>query len=126
MRLDHLLSKEHLATPRTAWRAGHGGRSRRGRDAPVNPLAIPSVEVSVLASTAPWGWECEAGSKTGGAHCSVLRVRALGRGPPGSGIRPARVRGTDLENSIASASIYDQVGKGLRWMPWRQEPMKDA
>ncbi len=32
----------------------------------------------------------------------------------------------DLENSIASASIYSQVTKGLRWMPWRQEPMKDA
>jgi hypothetical protein len=32
----------------------------------------------------------------------------------------------DLENSIASASIYSQVSKGLRWMPWRQEPMKDA
>jgi hypothetical protein len=31
-----------------------------------------------------------------------------------------------LENSIASASIYSQVSKGLRWMPWRQEPMKDA
>jgi hypothetical protein len=31
-----------------------------------------------------------------------------------------------LENSIVSASIYSQVMKGLRWMPWRQEPMKDA
>ncbi len=32
-----------------------------------------------------------------------------------------------LENSIASASIYmSQVTKGSRWMPWRQEPMKDA
>ena len=26
-----------------------------------------------------------------------------------------------------SASIYtSQVNKGLRWMPWRQEPKKDA
>jgi hypothetical protein len=40
------------------------------------------------------------------AHCSVLRVRALGREPPGLLLRQgARVRGTDLENSIASASI---------------------
>ena len=44
------------------------------------------------------------------AHCSALRVRAL----------------EHLENSIASASIYSQVKKGLRWMPRRQEPMKDA
>ncbi len=44
-------------------------------------------------------------------RCSALRVRALGH----------------LENSIASASIYKgQVKKGSRWMPWRQEPMKDA
>jgi hypothetical protein len=43
-------------------------------------------------------------------HCSALRVRAF----------------EHLENSIASASIYSQVNKGLRWMPWRQEPMKDA
>jgi hypothetical protein len=44
------------------------------------------------------------------SRCSALRVRAL----------------EHLENSIASASIYSQVMKGLRWMPWRQEPMKDA
>ena len=45
-----------------------------------------------------------------GTHCSALRVRTLGH----------------LENSIASASIYESSYKGLRWMPWRQEPMKDA
>jgi hypothetical protein len=50
-------------------------------------------------------------SGAGGTRCSALRVRAL----------------EHLENSIASASIYNsQVMKGLRWMPWRQEPMKDA
>ena len=52
----------------------------------------------------------EASGELGGTHCSALRVRAL----------------EHLENSIASASIYSQVMKGLRWMPWRQEPMKDA
>jgi hypothetical protein len=33
-----------------------------------------------------------------------------------------------LENSIvAKASVlYDQEIKGTRWMPWRQEPMKDV
>src|SRR5437867_12005416 len=43
-------------------------------------------------------------------HCSALRVCAL----------------EHLENWIASASIYSQANKGLWWMPWRQEPMKDA
>jgi hypothetical protein len=50
------------------------------------------------------------GGGVGRAHCSALGVRAS----------------EHLENSIASASIYSQVTKGLRWMPWRQEPMKDA
>jgi hypothetical protein len=33
-----------------------------------------------------------------------------------------------LENSIvAKASVlHDQEKKGTRWMPWRQEPMKDV
>jgi hypothetical protein len=55
-------------------------------------------------------WNALEEGRAGRAHCSALGVRAL----------------EHLENSIASASIYDQVTKGLRWMPWRQEPMKDA
>jgi hypothetical protein len=49
-------------------------------------------------------------------------------GPEGaSPRRRSREWRSDLENSITSASIYrSQVTKGLRWMPWRQEPMKDA
>jgi hypothetical protein len=69
-----------------------------------------------FASTSPPG-ELEAkwnaigeGGGVRRAHCSALGVRAS----------------EHLENSIASASIYSQVSKGLRWMPWRQEPMKDA
>ena len=27
---------------------------------------------------------------------------------------------------LTIASIISQVTKGIRWMPWRQEPMKDA
>ncbi len=46
----------------------------------------------------------------GQAHCPALEVRAS----------------EHLENSIASASIWSQVRKGSRWMPRRQEPMKDA
>jgi hypothetical protein len=68
----------------------------------------------------PGEWNARtSGIRTCLAHCSVLRVRALGAAP--------RERRSDLENSITSASIYySQVTKGLRWMPWRQEPMKDA
>ena len=68
-----------------------------------------------FASTSPRkaGGKWNAIGEGGGvcrAHCSALGVRAS----------------EHLENSIASASIYSQVSKGLRWMPWRQEPMKDA
>ena len=33
-----------------------------------------------------------------------------------------------LENSIAAIYefFHDQETKGTRWMPWRQEPMKDV
>src|ERR671932_943527 len=33
-----------------------------------------------------------------------------------------------LENSIAAHTrvLSDQENKGTRWMPWRQEPMKDV
>ena len=46
--------------------------------------------------------------------------------PPGR--RVARAGAGNLENYIASASIFAgrQVTKGTRWMPWRQEPMKDV
>ncbi len=38
-----------------------------------------------------------------------------------------RIDGLVLENCIASASIkLGQVSKGNRWMPWRQEAMKDV
>src|SRR4051794_12652965 len=33
-----------------------------------------------------------------------------------------------LENSIATSThvLFDQENKSTRWMPWRQEPMKDV
>ena len=31
-----------------------------------------------------------------------------------------------FENCTVDASIYGQVVKGARWMPWHQEPMKDV
>src|SRR5215210_4642554 len=38
-----------------------------------------------------------------------------------------RVR-AHLENSIATSThvLFDQENKSTRWMPWRQEPMKDV
>ena len=68
----------------------------------------------------------EFGPRTGSAVacCSVCPPE-----PPGSpGRRVARVGAGNLENYIASASIFAgrQVTKGTRWMPWRQEPMKDV
>ena len=72
---------------------------------------LGSGSASALASTSHQGRGTRgAGKGTDRAHCSALGVRAS----------------EHLENSIASASIYSQVRKGLRWMPWRQEPMKDA
>jgi hypothetical protein len=101
--------------------------------APVNPLASSPAEAVpadqyLRGPSGPGVGTRTRAAETGVAHCSVLRVRALRphlrEGAPQGA--PARVRTMDLENSIASASIYSQVRKGLRWMPWRQEPMKDA
>jgi hypothetical protein len=59
-----------------------------------------SVNVTLLSFERPSSWAVSAG----------VRARA------------------HLENSIvAKASVlHDQEKKGTRWMPWRQEPMKDV
>ena len=110
MRLDHLLSKEPLGTP--VWSSARlDGRKTPGRYTGYSADELDRAgRKYVLRAT--WGkWNAirsERGVRR--AHCSALGVRAS----------------EHLENSIASASIYSQVSKGLRWMPWRQEPMKDA
>jgi hypothetical protein len=40
----------------------------------------------------------------------------------------ARRARAHLENSIATSNVFfpNQENKGTRWMPWRQEPMKDV
>jgi hypothetical protein len=42
--------------------------------------------------------------------------------------RPCLEARVHLENSIAAVKrvLSSQVTKGTRWMPWRQEPMKDV
>ena len=122
MRLDHLLSKEHLASrPHRAFvpmvedsRSMHwllGRRSRR-RDPLSTSLHLfgPQRFGGEVRTWREVERDDLIDGGVGRAHCSALGVRAL----------------EHLENSIASASIYSQVTKGLRWMPWRQEPMKDA
>ena len=108
MRLDHLLSKEYLAIRRTS-----GDRSDvvSSGDTPGRCAGYSfDTSTTTTFSTALERERVGAGDRLIRTHCSALRVRIL----------------EHLENSIASASIYSQVMKGLRWMPWRQEPMKDA
>jgi hypothetical protein len=102
--------------------------------APVNPLASSPAEAVpadqyLRGLSGPGVGTRTRAAETGVAHCSVLRVRALRPHLRARALRKGRTSARadlDLENSIASASIYSQVRKGLRWMPWRQEPMKDA
>ena len=107
MRLDHLLSKEPLGTPeqRTTFRGS--GRLQVGALATRQASSLEPFASTSLSGK--WNATGE-GEEVCRAHCSALGVRAS----------------EHLENWIASASIYSQVSKGLRWMPWRQEPMKDA
>ena len=111
MRLDHLLSKEPLGTP--VWSSVRlDGRQTPGRCTGYSAGELARA-VRKYVSPKQRGGKWNAIGTGGGvrrAHCSALGVRAS----------------EHLENSIASASIYSQVTKGLRWMPWRQEPMKDA
>jgi hypothetical protein len=56
---------------------------------------------------------------------SFERPCLLGDGRSLQGGPPACVH---LENSIATTQrvLTDQENKSTRWMPWRQEPMKDV
>ena len=111
MRLDHLLSKEPLGTP--VWSSARlDGRQTPGRCTGYSAGELArAVRKYVLPRTMGAKWNAIGeGGEVCRAHCSALGVRAS----------------EHLENSIASASIYSQVTKGLRWMPWRQEPMKDV
>ena len=125
MRLDHLLSKEHLASrPDRTFvpmvgdsRSMHWLLGRRPRRRDLSSTSRSSERALHRYSgdergrtNGEWNEIHLADGRAGRAHCSALGVRAP----------------EHLENSITSASIYSQVTKGLRWMPWRQEPMKDA
>jgi hypothetical protein len=111
VRLDHLLSKEPLGTP--VWSSARlDGRKTPGRCTGYSADEFDRAGRKYVPPSNVGGKRNAIRSERGSprAHCSALGVRAS----------------EHLENSIASASIYSQVSKGLRWMPWRQEPMKDA
>jgi hypothetical protein len=107
VRLDHLLSKEHLASRLDRTFVPMVGDSRSMHWLLGGELTSSDALVRPTSGSGTRDGRPKAIRR---AHCSALGVRAL----------------EHLENSIASASIYSQVSKGLRWMPWRQEPMKDA
>jgi hypothetical protein len=69
----------------------------------------------------------ELGPRTGSAVACVTPACPPNR-PAHPGRRVVRTGVGNLENYIASASIFAgrQVTKGTRWMPRRQEPMKDV
>src|SRR4051794_20469077 len=58
---------------------------------------------------------------------AVSRSRRFSAGGWRCQCRPGRAR-AHLENSIATSThvLFDQENKSTRWMPWRQEPMKDV
>ena len=133
MRLDHLLSKEHLARP-----------SSRVASRAMSWASVPRWQLTVEH----WLF--------GQARHSSQLVRSLGTGrvaavtawsstllgPEGTGVEPSlkdrpapprmrRCADRDrpyLENCTVDASINcsRQVNKGTRWMPWHQEPKKDV
>jgi hypothetical protein len=149
VRLDHLLSKEHL----TASLSGLVGRA-------ITPASVrwwllicveywldaPGRMATACLVQLPFGEVgTDAGVMRGGcsAHCWVLREHALCVGGVAFGSRTIRdtrpfalvwvggVRGDGgglvFENCTVDASIFVvQVSKGIRWMSWHQEPMKDV
>src|SRR5688572_6192301 len=70
-------------------------------------------------------------STSSSTRCTLLSFerpcRAGWSGKDGSRVGRAPVR-VHLENSIATTQrvLTDQENKSTRWMPWRQEPMKDV
>jgi hypothetical protein len=115
VRLDHLLSKE--------------SKSARFTDI----CSVSSLDTQLMHSSGACTLSNAKGARDAGtrsvfrcegAHAPSTRSGDLARHLFGELYSPAF-----LENFIASTSIFvcnTQVIKGQRWMPWRQEPMKDV
>jgi hypothetical protein len=66
------------------------------------------------------------GTSGAAARCLVLKV-VRGAVVAAAGRRARAAPAAHLENCIAAEGVlYRQDTKGTRWMPWRQEPMKDV
>ena len=144
MRLDHLLSKEHLAL--------RAASDRPGVHCSIvgHWLFIQVVSLLPACTCFPPGRPRNggAGGSPGWARCWVPRERApcpglrfAGRGCHGADARwrPGAVRflrtaqwtrasilGSPALGGGVCVVFLCQVFKGTRWMPWHQEPMKDA
>jgi hypothetical protein len=149
VRLDHLLSKELLASVAVV----AGAQSRASGECPgggcswvdtstswLRVVCASSVRLPVVGGRGRergvWRW-------VAWARCWVLRERALVARPSGWGLRWTvrrlvaggvwhRLAGLSrpyLENCTVDAKhlyLCGQVSKGTRWMPRHQEPMKDV
>ena len=155
MRLDHLLSKEHHSGPHREdrhhtpdrltvwWLLSRSLATRPGHRPPA--WYLPRLARGLLERrSGSTSWSHTLLSFEGASQLGAYLVAELGprtgsaavRGGPASSpnhpARPGRrvggLRAGNLENYIASASIFAgcQVTKGTRWMPRRQEPMKDV
>jgi hypothetical protein len=137
VRLDHLLSKEHMAVLTV-----HGLSIER------TSRCMPSskVERRLLGSVAchvgqynPLGeWKHRDGHGEGRAHCWVLKDQAFEPGLHGlrdprtaslrwsAGFLSLRTARTLRTAQWTRASLWRQATKCTWWMPWHQEPMKDV
>ena len=142
MRLDHLLSKESI--PHRRWSHDHpvpghlvgalvGSSSPSIAIAGPGPLSIGSAGEPVFSSVLR---ESEPSDHLGDAAAS-----SSSRAPHASAFGQPFCRPSYLENCRASTSILlrgavrpvrtnkscsFQATKSQRWMPWRQEPIKDV
>jgi hypothetical protein len=141
VRLDHLLSKELSRGPRKRVARSQdpltvlvapGSRSLAIRSGRSPARLVPPREGCGTADRVGPGprtlLSFEGASPLGAASTSPRgSVRTPNRPAP-SGQAGRRTSAGNLENYIASASIFRscQVTKGTRWMPRRQKPMKDV
>ena len=125
MRLDHLLSKELLFNRWPASvRSGSNqfpvgalvGRSTRFRGRGIASLGFASADFVFSSVLREFDFLSH-------RHERMLRCH----GGPGERLERSRCRRCPLRTAEqARASLFFQATKSQRWMPWRQEPMKDV
>ena len=132
MRLDHLLSKEHLGRQVRLVVQGHYVGTRSTVVAHGWNVDYSALSVISGCKYCPSGRGKLIMSGEGVGHAvGCLKVWPQGLSsvpaPVNSPVKGGVVGGWSLfENCTVDASICGQVFKGARWMPWYQEPMKDV